>query len=93
MRRESVAGSQGFSDRHWQPPVSYRADELALSALSDSQLNMKRADNMENPHWQGCDFCGADNTLRCMGDVWLCIPCATKLEEEIEAVSILMEEE
>ena len=67
---------------------------------------MARADNMENTtarcvqnatadnrdNWVGCDFCGSELTaLKCMGDVWLCVPCVIRLEEEIEAVDALMD--
>lgn len=48
---------------------------------------------MENPLGGGCDFCGADNTLHCIGDYWVCTPCRQKLEDEIEVIASLMEEE
>lgn len=38
---------------------------------------------MERPVWTGCDFCGADETLTCMGDVWLCAKCADDLQDEM----------
>ena len=25
--------------------------------------------------WEGCDFCGSDETLVCCGDYWLCHYC------------------
>lgn len=49
---------------------------------------------MDYPWERECDFCGADKPFvtNC-GDVNLCMNCRMKLEDEIEAVGILMEEE
>ena len=44
---------------------------------------MYTRDFMEKPKWTGCDFCGADETLHCMGDIWLCPACATTLQEDM----------
>ena len=64
-----------------------------LYAVLNQPLFMARADNMENPHVGSCDFCGRIMEIHCIGDYWVCTPCRQKLEDEIEAISTLMEAE
>ena len=68
----------------------YMARADIMENTTAGRLESSTADNVNK--WVGCDFCGSERTaLKCMGDVWLCVPCVIRLEEEIEAVEALMD--
>lgn len=62
-----------------------------MENTTGGHLESSTADNPTK--WFGCDFCASDETLHCLGDVWLCTPCRERLEDEIASVEALMKEE
>lgn len=34
--------------------------------------------------WDGCEFCGANETLKLVGDYWICTVCEDTLNLEIQ---------